>query len=150
MATTKKKRIVYNRFNTRRVKTLPGEGRGAKQSFKDECDINVLMSKYKRTGAITHFNKHSPEYGFVSGNDFAESMRIVIQAQEMFDELPAHVRNRFANQPEQFLDFVQNPDNASEMEALGLTTKKSESPDSDPLGAPEGDPKPPAGDPPAG
>ncbi len=149
-AKPKTKRIVYSRFNRQRVRTPGGSGNGAKQSFKDECDINNIMAKYQKTGAIDHFSKHAPRYEFASSNDFAESMRIVTKAQEMFAELPSSIRSKFNNEPEQFLEFVQNPDNLSEMETLGLTTKRPESTDSGPPGTPEGDPEPPAGDPPTG
>ena len=39
-----------------------------KQSFKDECDINKIMAKFQKTGAIEHYAKHAPSYGdaFVS------------------------------------------------------------------------------------
>ncbi len=148
MATAKTKTSegirVYSRHDRQRVKTPVSDGNGAKQSFKNECDINQIMAKYQKTGAIDHFNKHSPEYGFATSDDFSASMRIVTKAQEMFSELPSKVRNKFDNEPYKFLDFVQDPANAGEMATLGLTTKKSESPDSDPSGAPEGDPKPSA------
>ena len=39
-----------------------GESR-TKQSFQKECDINAIMAKYQKTGAITHFNKHQQQYG---------------------------------------------------------------------------------------
>lgn len=90
------------------------------QNMKEECDINSIMSKFQKTGAINHANNRAPEYGFATSNDFRESMEIVTNAQEMFNELPSSIRKRFANSPEEFLDFVQNPQNASEMASLGL------------------------------
>lgn len=154
MATAKTKRVTRSKFNRPgRVRLKAGKITRTKQSFKDECDINKIMAKYQRTGAVTHFNRHSPQYGFASADDFAQSMRIVTQAQEMFEDLPSSIRQRFSNSPENFLAFVQNPENASEMETLGLTTKKAESPPGDAPAAPEGDPQPPAGppeDPPTG
>ncbi len=145
MTTKLKSQKVYSRFNRQRVKTAVGTGSPAKQSFKDECDINKIMAKYQKTGAISHFNKHSPQYGFATSIDFADSMRIVTDAQRMFDDLPSSIRAKFDNQPEKFLAFVQDDANASEMADLGLTTTKTESPDSGPPGTPEGDPEPPAG-----
>ncbi len=145
MATAKPKNITYHRFNRPKGRVVKAAKHNpTKQSFKDECDINKIMAKYQKTGAIAHFNKHQPQYGFASSKDFAESMRIVTSAQQMFADLPSSIRSKFNNQPEQFLEFVQNPDNESEMVSLGLTTKKSESPDTDPLGPSEGDPKPSA------
>lgn len=145
MATPKTKRTTFTRTHkqTRHAVDLSAGGR-AKQSMKDDCDINKIMAKFQRTGAITHFNRHSPKYGFATSQDFADSMRIITSAQEMFNDLPSEIRTKFHNNPGEFLEFVQNPDNASEMETLGLTTKKSESPEELPPGSSEGDPKPSA------
>lgn len=124
----------------------------AKQSFKDDCDINIIMAKFQKTGAVTHFNKRSPEYGFATGHDFKSSMDLVKAAQEMFDELPSTIRSKFANQPAAFLDFVQDPANADEMLELGLREKlpgtRTETPP-EPETAPEPPPEPPPVEPPA-
>ncbi len=94
-------------------------GGRTRQSFKDECDINKLMSKYQKTGAITHFAKHAPRYGFAAGVDFEEAMTIVAEGDSMFEDLPASLRKRFVT-PGGFLDFVQDEANAEEMITLGL------------------------------
>ncbi len=78
------------------------------------------MAKYQKTGAIAHVNKHAGEYGFATSDDFSTAMRTVTIAQEMFDGLPSSIRNRFANNPAQFLDFVQDADNKKEGQKLGL------------------------------
>lgn len=102
------------------------------------------MAKYQKTGAITHFTRHSPEYGFATSEDFSESMRVVATAQTMFAELPSSIRNRFENEPQQFLAFVQDDANAEEMVELGLAPPKPESPREEPLATPVGDPEPSA------
>jgi len=100
--------------------TFPkNEGR-TKESFAEQCEINNIMARHQKTGALTHINKHQAQYGFATSNDFAESMRIVKTAQDMFNALPSNIRTRCANDPGQFLDFVQNPENELEMQKLGL------------------------------
>lgn len=91
-----------------------------KQSFKQECDINNIMAKYQRTGAITHVKNNKAMYGFASSDSFTESMNIVATAQTMFNELPSSIRSKFKNDPARFLDFVQDEANADELVALGL------------------------------
>ena len=116
--------IIRHNTPRKRVQlSFPKSGR-TKQSFKDECDINKIMAKYQKTGAISHFNKHGANYDFATSLDFSESMRIVTTAQDMFDGLPSSIRTRFANDPAQFLDFVQDANNEDEMLKLGLITKK--------------------------
>ena len=106
-------------IKVRRPLNFEGSGR-TKQSMRDECDINQIMSKFLKTGNIEHRNTRSAQYGFATSDDFQSAMETVVTAQEMFNELPAETRKKFANSPRNFLDFVQNPDNRSEMVAMGL------------------------------
>ncbi|AXL15302.1 internal scaffolding protein [Microviridae sp.] len=91
-----------------------------KQSFRDECDINKIMAKFQRTGAIDHFAKHAPQYGDATAIELQDALNVVANANTMFEELPATIRKKFENDPQQFLDFVQDEGNAAEMIELGL------------------------------
>jgi len=93
----------------------------AKQASRKECDINFIMEKYQKTGAISHFQKHSGSYDFASGIDFQEAMQLVAEGRSVFEDLPSSIRTRFKNDPGEFLDFCQDPDNLEEMRELGLT-----------------------------
>ncbi|AXH75718.1 MAG: internal scaffolding protein [Microviridae sp.] len=97
-----------------------------KQEFKDECDINVLMSKYMSTGELPVINERMPQYLDVTGYDFQASMEFIANAQSMFQELPSVVRNRFQNDPAQFLDFCSNENNHEEMAKMGLLKPQNE------------------------
>jgi phage internal scaffolding protein len=131
------------------VKTpMSGESR-TKQSFREETDINTIMSKYQRTGLISAVNQHAPQYGDVTGLDFQTAMETVTRAQQMFEAMPSSIRKRFANDPAQFLDFVQNDDNVEEARKLGLLPHPEALPpekeSADPQGpqqAPSGAPEP--------
>lgn len=96
-----------------------GPGR-TRQSFKDECDINVIMSMYQQTGVIDFVTQHQAQYLDVTGHDFTQAANTVAAAQSMFHELPSGLRARFDNNPAAFLDFVHNDANRKEAEALGL------------------------------
>lgn len=96
-----------------------------KQSFKDECNINKIMDKFQKTGAINHYTTHAPQYGDCTAVELADALNIVAQAEEMFDELPSELRKKFGNDPEQFLEFVQDPKNLEEMRELGLAEPQS-------------------------
>lgn len=91
------------------------------QSAKDECDINQIMAKAKRTGMVNHINAHAPRYGEVHGGDFHDAMNIVTQATTAFEELPAAARAHFG-EPGAMLDYFDtNPDGPwPELEELGL------------------------------
>ncbi len=104
-----------------------------KQSFAKECDINNIMARYQKTGAVSHFSSHQGEYGFASGLTFTEAMMTVTKAQQLFAGLPSKVRNRCGNDPAYFLDFVQDEANAVELVELGLMDR----PDVVEAGAPD-------------
>lgn len=87
--------------------------------FADDCDINSILKKYQRTGAINHFSKYSPHYGDFTSLDLQQAHNLLIQSQQMFAELPSTVRD-YVKTPEGFLDFVQNPANKAKMAELGL------------------------------
>ncbi len=112
--------IIKHNQERKRFQFVPTGKTRTKQSFRDECDINNIMTKYQKTGAIAHVNEHQANYGFATGQDFASAMRTCVQAQEMFNALPSSIRTRFANDPAQFLDFVQDADNKKEGQELGL------------------------------
>jgi len=95
-----------------------------KQSFTKECDINNILKKYQKTGAIDHVNKNEASYGYATSDDFTASMAIVAKGQSMFEELPSTIRTKFENDPAKFLDFVQDENNLKEMQELGLAHKR--------------------------
>jgi len=96
-----------------------------KQSFKDECDINNIMAKFQKTGALTHYMRHAPEYGDATQVEYADALNVVANANTMFEELPSSIRKKFDNDPAKFLEFVQDEKNESEMEELGLKKASS-------------------------
>lgn len=108
-----------------RVVSVPGDDGMTKQSMKAECDINNIVSRYRRTGSVSHIAKAKPEFGFAPAVDLMAALETVRRADSMFSELPAVVRKRFDNDPAVFLDFVQNPANIEEMYTLGLAERKA-------------------------
>lgn len=92
----------------------------AQQNFRDECDINTIMSRFGQ-GATLPENYRPPEYGdFSTLHDYHSAMNAVSQAGESFDMLPANLRSRFGNNPETFLSFIFDPLNRPEAVLLGL------------------------------
>lgn len=95
-----------------------------KQSFKDECDINNIMSRYIATGLID-FSRDVASGRYVdltTVDDFHSSMDKVAKAMEAFDALPANIRSAFHNNPAELLEFVSDPNNAQRAIDLGIAT----------------------------
>lgn len=118
---------VRNRFSAQlRVHPEPPVGgRGAKQSMKDECDINKIMARYIRTGTLLHVAPGVPQYGFAPEMSFQEAMNFMVRAQEDFESLPAKVRLRFNNSATEFVDFCSKRENLPELRKLGLAPEES-------------------------
>jgi len=125
MAETTKSPFITAYGKKKKVsQTFAASGR-TKQSFREECDINNIMKKYQVTGLLTAVNKHQPQYGDVTGVDFQTAMTTIVQAEQMFGDLPSSVRKRFQNDPAEFLGFVNDPDNRDEAVKLGLIVEPS-------------------------
>lgn len=100
-----------------------------KQAFRDECDINKIMQRFKKVAGVEYLEKFN---GYVSGQfgdfsavaDYRSALDQVRRAEAVFMALPAIVRKRFENDAAKFLDFCHDPANIDEMVSMGLATKK--------------------------
>ncbi len=84
-----------------------------KQSFRDECDINLIMQRAAQGGTITHLEKHSATYGDFSDFDFFEQTQMLTKGREIFDDLDAEIRREFGQNPAAFFAYVNDPVNAA-------------------------------------
>lgn len=100
-----------------------------KQSFKDECDVNNILKQYSPAALaeLMAERQRMSRFGELpSGLDFQTAMNIVVEGRAAFDALPSAIRERFLNDPERFLAFMQDPDSQEEAIKLGLATRKIE------------------------
>ncbi len=104
---------------TRQQITFPGQGR-TKQSHKKECDINNIMARFQKTGTVDFVNTQKPQFGDATGIEFQTAMETVAKAEEMFAELPSKIRERFNNNAQELLVFLENEENRTEAAFLGL------------------------------
>lgn len=111
------------------------------QHFKDECDINHIMKRYRETGMLVDPLQRAtakPQFGdFSTAFDFMEAQNIIARARENFDALPSHLRERFGNNPAAMLSFLENESNYEEAVKLGLLEKRPEPVQSTPPPAPQ-------------
>ncbi len=99
----------------------PGEGSGAKQSMKDECDVNKIVLRYQKTGLITHLAGGVPAFVDVSElGDYRSVIEQVRSVEAYFAGLPATVRAVFANDARSFMDYLEGNPDVSDLEEVGL------------------------------
>jgi len=98
-----------------------------KQEFKDECDLGLIIKRFSKTPegrralANAQGFAETAQFGDVSAvPDFRTARDLVNAANASFMALPAIVRRRFDNDPAQFLDFCNDPNNLDEARSLGL------------------------------
>jgi len=107
--------------NDPRPMVMCDQEKGAKQQFKDECDINRIMEKYRVSGMVTHLSKNLGRYVDVSEvGSYHEAVTRVIETRGFFAGLSADMRKEFDHDPAVFLDFISDPENIAKIHELGL------------------------------
>ncbi|WNK13994.1 MAG: internal scaffolding protein [Microvirus sp.] len=95
------------------------------QHFKDECDVNQIVERFMKTGELPE-NQRIPQFGdFSDVKSYDTALQLVRDAQEEFENLPALIRKRFNNNPEELLEFIDDPSNQEEGIRLGLMIAKA-------------------------
>lgn len=122
-------RYNYDRNAVSRGTSLRCEEKSlAQQSFKEQSDINTIVRQFGLTGELPQ-NVQVPVSGdFSEVGDFQSAMAIVRKAEEAFMQLPADVRARFHNDPQELQVFVENKDNIDEARKLGIAVPAAKPP----------------------
>lgn len=109
-----------------RLRTVNLEPSMTKQAHKDECDINVIMSRYQQTGVLPGDDRIAgARYMDCTGADYQEAMMVVASAKTAFLEMPAGIRDRFDNDPRRLMEFLEDPRNLEEARELGLVNPEA-------------------------
>lgn len=90
------------------------------QHCKDDCDINVILRRYTRTGVLKNVCTKTPRYVDCSSASYKDALDTVLSHQEIFAGLPAKARARFRNDPSLFLAFCEDPNNNKDLLDLGV------------------------------
>lgn len=103
------------------------EERRTKSEFAEDCDINILMARYRKTGVLPDAAKAAAaRYGdFTQVPTFEEMQQKLIAASELFAALPAKVRRQFGNDPGEFISAAQTPEGRELLISLGLGAEKA-------------------------
>lgn len=102
------------------------------QSAEEESNINTIVRRFGISGKLPDQVAMPRSGDFTNVPDFHTAMNLVRQAQEEFVRVPADVRARFLNDPQEFMNFFENPDNYTEALKLGLVNARP------PSGTPDG------------
>lgn len=101
------------------------EASRTQQHFAEEVDINTIVRRFGLTGELPTNVPMVLQGDFTNVVDFRSAMDLVVAAREAFMEQPAHVRARFDNDPQKFLDFTSDVKNLDEAIGLGMVRQES-------------------------
>lgn len=111
----------FNGFSKHGLEIDPQERR-TKSEFREECDINTIIAKYRRTGLLPQSARAAmARYGdFSQVPTFQEMNDRVLAAHEVFAALPAKVRDAFRNDPGEFIAAADTEEGRKLYRELGL------------------------------
>jgi len=139
---------AYTVNKVRTPLTFPAQGK-TKQSFKDECDINNIMARYRRTGLLEFVQANQARYMDCTGYDYQAAQQTIAQANGLFQAMPAALRAQFDNDPAKFLTFCEDERNLPRLEEMGLLRPDYQSGTPPTGAAPAAPPDPVPANPPA-
>ncbi|AXH75838.1 MAG: internal scaffolding protein [Microviridae sp.] len=113
---------------TRRVQKFFNEPSRTQQSFKDECDLNMTLSRFKKNCGVDFLSRYQGycdgHFGDFSGvTDYRTALEQLQKAEEVFMSLPAKARAYFENSCALFLDALHDEGRVSELQEVGVLNK---------------------------
>lgn len=144
MVATKFRTQFDDNYKSSVFDTDVGEDEGlVQQNMAAECDINNIMAKYQKTGELTHLAAIAGQYGdFSDVTDYKTGLERIYAADDLFMELPSSIRDRFDNDPAQFVEFATNKENLEELREMGLAPRPPEPKPTQTAKGPEGETPP--------
>lgn len=118
-------KIIEKRPNgSKRVYTKLTEPSKTDQSFKEMVDVNNIITRYRKTGQISHLRKNVGVFADVSKvPDLLTATVLVKDAQEAFMQLPSDIRQNFDNDPIKFFNYYHDEKNTEKLIEMGLIPK---------------------------
>lgn len=101
-----------------------------RQADAKEADINTIVRNFGVTGALPQGVRVPSFQDFDEIYDYRSAIEAVRAAETSFMQMPAQVRARFQNDPQEFVEFCSDPANLPELRELGLAVPLPGEPES--------------------
>lgn len=119
--------LITKRENKRRrvVAAFDEEDGMTQQHFKDDCDINKIVGKYLRGEDMSSYMRHAQyiDDASITSLTLVEAENIVAKSREAFAALPAQDRDFFANDPVNFVRYMEDPEHLEDSYTRGYRIK---------------------------
>ena len=114
-----------------RVQKYFTEPSRTKQAFKQECDINHIMKKFKKVAGSEFLNQYQGYLGGQFGDfsevvDYRTALDQINRSKAVFEALPSVLRKRFDNDPAKFWILFKIPTIPKELVEMGLAVSKED------------------------
>jgi len=121
------KEILTRANGTKRVRTINNLPSRTQKHFRELCDVNHIMARYKKTGQITHLRnaEHGTYMDLTNIPDLLTAKIQLQQAEQTFMQIPPDIRQKFQNDPARLISFLADPSNKAEAIKLGLMVDTS-------------------------
>lgn len=96
------------------------------EQFGEETDVNNIIRKYRSMDEVPAHLKNTATgvYGdFSEIPSYQEALHIAARAEEAFMALPSKLRLMFNNDPQQLMDYLDDPKNLEDSIQRGLRTR---------------------------
>lgn len=90
------------------------------QSAEEESNINTIVRRFGLTGQMPDQVAMPRSGDFTNVPDFHTAMNLIRTTQEEFLRVPAQIRARFGNDPQAFMEFLEDEGNRDEARKMGL------------------------------
>jgi len=101
-----------------------------KQSFRDECDVNVIVKRYTETGMINHIPRTTPQYGDAPEGDFLEAAIVNAEIASQIESGELDMDDLTESEPEAELPLepdTNEPENGSQEASADASSTPNES-----------------------
>lgn len=86
------------------------------QHHLESCNMQFILTQAQKTGMIEHIRNDSPRYETLATKvDYLESMKVIAEANSVFETLPAKIREKFENKAENFLEYLAKEENVKRL-----------------------------------
>jgi len=121
---TLNRKVTVRKNGSLRIQTINKDKSETQQQYVETTDINTIMKKYSNNMNLIPDLQQRGVYADVSElPSYQDALNTVIAAEKAFESVPADLRYRLQNDPQKFIEYLNDPKNKEEATTLGFFTK---------------------------
>lgn len=118
------KRIIERANGSKRVVSEAVGESLTEQHHANAVNINEIVLRYQKTGVLPETRPGASYGDFTGVTDYHQALQACRDAEDLFMSLPPQLRAKFENDPQNLFEFLNNEENRTEAEELGLVERR--------------------------